>query len=228
MNWLIGDWHHLLPAPWAVVALVLVSVFCGALIGAEREKKVSPAGLRTMILICLGATVFTMLSLVLAGLSGENGRVAAQIITGIAFLGAGAIIQAPGGVRGLTTAATIWAVAAIGMVPGAGYGGAGLALSGVVLLILTGLTRLEDRYLGPCIFRRIMVIYESCNGKTDVKIDDILTDYRIDLDARQIQRRDDDTVQLTLTYCNAHKHHKEFLVKFADLPEVRSISGDLG
>jgi putative Mg2+ transporter-C (MgtC) family protein len=224
MSWLIDDWHHLLPAPWADIALTLAVIFCGALIGTEREKKVKPAGLRTMILICLGSAVFTMISLALADGQGEKGRVAAQVVTGIGFLGAGAVIQAPGGVRGLTTAATIWAVAAIGMVVGTGYGGAGLGLGLLVLSILVGVGAVENRYLGPCVFRKVVLIYEPHDGKTAVKIDDILDDYRIKPpDARQIERREDGTMRLTLTYCNAHKHHKEFLVRFADLPEVRSI-----
>lgn len=223
MNWLTADWHHLLPAPWADIALILAAIFCGALIGAEREKKIKPAGLRTMILICLGSAVFTLISLALAGEQGEKGRVAAQVVTGIGFLGAGAIIQGPGGVRGLTTAATIWAVAAIGMVVGTGYGGAGVGLGLLVLAILVGVTYVENRYLGPCVFRKIVLVYETRGGKSDVKIDHILDDYRIEPDARQVERREDGMARLTLTYCNAHKHHKEFLIRFADMPEVRSI-----
>ena len=111
------------------MALIAASVLCGSLIGTERERKLKPAGLRTMILICLGSTVFTLISPVLESSSGESGRMAAQIVTGVGFLGAGAILQGSSGVRGLTSAALIWTTAAIGMVIGAGLGGAGLALS---------------------------------------------------------------------------------------------------
>lgn len=221
MNWLTEDWHRLLSAPWADIALTLVSVVCGALIGAEREKRVKPAGLRTMMLICLGSAVFTMISLALADGPSEKGRVAAQIVTGIGFLGAGAIVQAPGGARGLTTAAAIWAVAAIGMVVGTGYGGAGLGLGLLVLIILVGLSVLENRYLGPCMFRKIAVIYDPAGGRTAVKLDQILDDYRIAPEDRREERCEDGSVRLSLTYCNAHKHHKDFLVRFAEMPEVR-------
>lgn len=128
--------------------------------------------------------------------------------------------------RGLTTAATIWAVAAIGMVVGTGYGGAGLGLGLLVLAILVGVTGVENHYLGPCLFRRIVLVYEHGGGKTAVKIGHILDDYRIQPHARQVDRCEDGSACLTLTYCNAHKHHKDFLVRFAEMPEVRSIEPD--
>ncbi len=119
------------------IALALVSLVCGALVGAEREKKHKPAGLRAMTLVSLGSAVFTMVSFAAAGEQGDRGRIAAQIVTGIGFLGAGAIVQGPLGIAGLTTAATIWAVAAMGMVIGAGYPVGGLILSVVILAVHT-------------------------------------------------------------------------------------------
>ena len=111
-----------------VLALVL-----GAIIGAEREFNRKSAGLRTNILICLGAAVFTIMSKKIAvGDDDTPSRIAAQIVTGIGFLGAGAIIQDTGGIHGMTTAATIWIVASIGMACGAGYN-----LLAVVATLLT-------------------------------------------------------------------------------------------
>ena len=89
MEWLIGDWHQLLPTPWANIALCLVATACGIVVGAEREKKEKAAGLRTMTLVSLGAAIFTMISVAVAGSQGDPGRIAAQIVTGIGFLGAG-------------------------------------------------------------------------------------------------------------------------------------------
>ena len=114
-----------------------------------------------MILICLGSTVFTLISPVLESSSGESGRVAAQIVTGVGFLGAGAILQGSSGVRGLTSAALIWTTAAIGMVIGAGLGSAGLALSVLLLVIQAVVTRVENRYIGPCVHRQIVMISRS-------------------------------------------------------------------
>jgi uncharacterized membrane protein YhiD involved in acid resistance len=102
---------------------VIVSILCGGLIGLEREIKHKPAGLRTNILICLGACLYTMLSIMIGRSSGSTdiARIAAQIVPGIGFLGGGMIIQSAGGVSGLTSAATVWTVAAIGMCVGLGY-----------------------------------------------------------------------------------------------------------
>jgi putative Mg2+ transporter-C (MgtC) family protein len=101
---------------WSQVVPLLVSVVLGGLIGLERELRGKPAGLRTNTLICLGSCIFTIISTNLSG--SEPGRIAAQIVTGIGFLGAGAIIHSGIGIHGLTTAAVIWVVASIGMACG--------------------------------------------------------------------------------------------------------------
>jgi putative Mg2+ transporter-C (MgtC) family protein len=99
-----------------------LAIVFGAVVGAERQLSGKAAGLRTNILICLGAAVFTIISREMGGGHSDSiTRIAAQIVSGIGFLGAGAIIQDRGGVHGLTTAATIWLVASIGMACGAGF-----------------------------------------------------------------------------------------------------------
>ncbi len=98
---------------------------CGAIVGLERELMRKPAGLRTNIMICTGSAIYMWAGLLLTGTPGatavDPSRIAAQVVTGIGFLGAGCIIQAGGRVTGLTSAATIWVVAAIGLMAGAGY-----------------------------------------------------------------------------------------------------------
>src|SRR2546430_1032054 len=96
-----------------VLGKVLLSLALGAMIGAEREFYRKPAGVRTNALICLGACLFTILSMAMDATRGDPARIAAQIITGVGFLGAGAILRDQGHVVGLTTAAGIWVVAAI-------------------------------------------------------------------------------------------------------------------
>lgn len=114
----------------------------------ERELSGKPAGLRTNILICLGAAIITDLSVVLAehlpGRPGDPGRIAAQIVTGIGFLGAGSILQTRGAIHGLTTAATIWVVAAIGMLCGAGVFGGAVGATVLVMIVLSALGRFEE------------------------------------------------------------------------------------
>jgi putative Mg2+ transporter-C (MgtC) family protein len=121
-----------------MVVRILVALGLGAAIGYERERSGKPAGLRTHILIALGAALFTVASLFGFGSSADAARVAAGVVAGIGFIGAGAIIHRGGGdiVAGLTTAATIWAVAAIGLAAGAGLFLVAGVTTGVTLLVL--------------------------------------------------------------------------------------------
>jgi putative Mg2+ transporter-C (MgtC) family protein len=120
----------------------LATVLGGA-IGLERELGGKPAGLRTNILICIGSVLYTHLSIALVGSSADPTRVAGQIVTGVGFIGAGTILHARGAVVGLTSAATIWVVAAIGVALGSGYYSEGIGTTLVVLAVLAGLGRLE-------------------------------------------------------------------------------------
>src|SRR5277367_6040601 len=135
-SWLWGSWLAHASLPWIDPLLALVAVVCGILVGGERQRREKPAGLRTLSLVCLGSAVFTMLSFAFTSTTGDSGRVAAQIVTGIGFLGAGVILHGRRMVSGLTTAAIIWVTAAIGMAVGAGYVMAGLGLSLLVNRIM--------------------------------------------------------------------------------------------
>jgi len=117
----------------------------GGLIGLERELRGYPAGIRTLALVALGASLFTDISQILGG----DDRVAAQIVTGIGFLGAGVIFREGLSVRGITTAATIWSAAAVGMAVGAELYITGALAAGVVFLILESrpFTRRVDEFL---------------------------------------------------------------------------------
>ena len=123
-----------------------VAALCGALIGAERERKRKPAGFRTNILICLGASIYMAIGLLLQGDQVDPTRIAAQVVTGIGFIGAGCIIQSGTNVTGLTSAATIWVVASIGLVAGAGFPVLALVSSALVLVTLVVLERVENRF----------------------------------------------------------------------------------
>jgi len=98
----------------------LLAAFVGGLLGVEREMRQKSAGFRTNILIGIGSAVFTMMSIAISADRGDPGRIAAQIVTGMGFLGAGAILRTRNGVHGLTTAATVWVNAALGIAAGAG------------------------------------------------------------------------------------------------------------
>jgi putative Mg2+ transporter-C (MgtC) family protein len=127
--------------------LLLASLIGGA-IGWEREHAHKPAGLRTNILICVGATLLTDLSVRMAASSSvpaDPARIAAQIVTGVGFLGAGTIMQSRGSVSGLTTAATMWVVAAIGMAVGFGAVIEAVGTTFLVLVALIPLRTLEEK-----------------------------------------------------------------------------------
>jgi len=135
--------------PDDLISIVLAAVL-GAGIGLERELNGKAAGLRTNLLICLGASVFTIISREMAtGTEGSVTRIAAQIVTGVGFLGAGAIIQ-DRRVHGLTTAATIWLVASIGMACGGQFYILAIVASLIAVLALIGLGKLSrplERYI---------------------------------------------------------------------------------
>lgn len=124
---------------------ILLAVVCGAAIGLEREFKHKAAGLRTNVLICLGAALFTIISSKMAGDKDSITRIAAQIVTGVGFLGAGAVIQDRGGIHGLTTAATIWLVASIGMACGAGFYLLAIITTVLAIVVLLGLAQVDKR-----------------------------------------------------------------------------------
>jgi putative Mg2+ transporter-C (MgtC) family protein len=134
---------------------LLLATILGGAIGMEREIAGKPAGLRTNILICLGAALFMHLSIYVAEIGyspdghpyGDTTRIAAQIVSGIGFLGAGAILHAHGAVVGLTTAATIWVVAAVGAAIGAGAYVEGIGTTVLIILVLVGLRPFERRLL---------------------------------------------------------------------------------
>jgi putative Mg2+ transporter-C (MgtC) family protein len=130
----------------SIVRLVMAAIL-GGLIGLERELKRKPAGLRTNMFICFGAAMFTILSDQLAEIHpGDHTRIAAQIIPGIGFIGAGSILHARGSVSGLTTAATLFVVASVGMAAGGGLYLTAIFATGVILIALYFLGRLEERF----------------------------------------------------------------------------------
>lgn len=126
-----------MPIELEIVLRLLLAAALGAVIGYQRERAAKPAGLRTHVLICLGAALFAIASTHGFGPGASPARIAAGVVTGIGFLGAGAIIQSREGiVVGLTTAATIWAVAAIGLAAGAGLYIVSVVSTAIALIVL--------------------------------------------------------------------------------------------
>jgi putative Mg2+ transporter-C (MgtC) family protein len=149
---LFERWEDLSVIALPYLARCGVAVLCGAIVGLERELKGKAAGFRTNILICLGASMYMGVGLLVTG-SGQAGadpvRIAAQVVTGIGFIGAGCIIQERRRITGLTTAATIWVVAAIGIISGAGFPLLAILSAVIVVLTLAVLGIFEKRVLEP-------------------------------------------------------------------------------
>lgn len=136
--------------PYTAGIRLLISFFLGAIIGVERQFRRREAGMRTFTLICLGSTAAMLVSIWMPQtyphfLNGDPGRIAAQVLTGIGFLGAGAIIQSHGSVHGLTTAACIWVIAVIGLAVGAGMYVVAVSATVLTLCVLISLEHLEKR-----------------------------------------------------------------------------------
>lgn len=152
--------HSALPIDSSVSSVIymflklLISAILGGLVGYEREVHERPAGLRTHILVCTGATLVMIISLSFGTVSGEPGRIAAQIVSGIGFLGAGTIMKQGNIIHGLTTAASLWMVSAIGMA--VGIGGVFFLVAAfttlLVFLTLSGMRRFE-----PVLGKKIML-----------------------------------------------------------------------
>jgi putative Mg2+ transporter-C (MgtC) family protein len=219
---LFGNLRDAVRPPLSEVTLVVVAFLCGVVVGLERERHDKPAGLRTLVLICVGSAIFTLAS-VSPSLGGahEPGRVAAQIVTGVGFLGAGSILRDRATIIGLTTAATVWATAGVGMIVGAGYATAGVALSLSIPITLATLTKIEQHLIGPCHLRRIVVGYQRDAGRTRIRIQQAL-----DAARGPLQVIDDrvEEARLTLSYCSAHKDHRAVLASLADIGTVDSLT----
>jgi putative Mg2+ transporter-C (MgtC) family protein len=138
---------------WVTVGVALL---CGGIVGFERQLRGKPAGVRTSILVCLGTSVFIHLGSAVSGVGSDPTRVLGQLVTGVGFLGAGVMFSRQGAITGVTTAAVIWMLAAIGAAIGLGRYAGAIALAVVTVGVLVGVELLESsvRWLTRGVHRR--------------------------------------------------------------------------
>jgi putative Mg2+ transporter-C (MgtC) family protein len=222
-SWMWGSWLGHASVSWVDPILVLMAVICGMLLGGERQRREKPAGLRTLALVCLGSAVFTMISFAFTTTTGDSGRVAAQIVTGIGFLGAGVILHGRRIVSGVTTAAIIWVAAAIGMVVGARYVLAGLGLSILVNRLLVLIFVYETRWHPDLHHVRVALEYAPKNGLTRIRLERILIDYGLVGAEAEWSEPSPETGRLTLRTTLAPLHLYELLAELVDVPDVCAI-----
>ncbi|MEI9897245.1 MAG: MgtC/SapB family protein [Chthoniobacter sp.] len=219
----MDDWLVILPQSWAHIALVMVSVVCGGIVGSERERREKPAGLRTLMLVCLGSTLFTMAGYAFTTTTGDSGRVAAQIVTGIGFLGAGVILHGRATISGTTTAATIWVAAAIGMIAATGYAGAALGVSILIRSLLFAAEKLEVHRFGGFAAVDVEIEFAPAGGKTRVRMERVLVDYGSGAIIPHWSNLGEQRQQLRLQLHLPQHHLRELLAEFAEISDVLTI-----
>lgn len=165
---------------------ILVSIACGAAVGFEREYKNKSAGFRTVILICFGSTVFTLLSR-MGNVSDD--RIAANIVTGIGFLGAGVIYQGKFTVQGLTTAAVIWAMAGIGMIIGFEEYSFGLVLTALMVVILSLFQKMENLLANIYFMRTIYVTFQDIQVSNLGEFENFMKEHRVSLIRKGLEKK---------------------------------------
>ncbi|HKQ48515.1 MAG TPA: MgtC/SapB family protein [Phycisphaerae bacterium] len=221
----LGDIHEVVPAHWAGVIVTIASVICGGIIGVERQRAQKPAGMRTLILICLGSAIFTQASILLGGdwPGADRTRVAAQIVTGIGFLGAGAIIRERGLVIGVTTGASIWATSAVGVIIGSGHVAAGAFFSLLIYFVLRASKLIDRLALGACQFATLQLEYEPHGCRTRLAIESVMEDHH-----HFVRMRFDEPPngpgRASIEYCTVHPDHRPFIPNLLDLPAITRIS----
>lgn len=223
------EWDHFgnywLPIGFKVV----LAIICGGAIGLERELKHKPAGLRTNILICLGAVLFTSLSVMISesvvpGRPGDPGRIAAQVVSGVGFLGGGMIIQSGGAVSGLTSAATVWVVAAIGVCIGLGYPIMATVFTVTVFFTLSILSKVDNRILGKLHCYELTIYISGNYTKTRTDVMAAFKQGDLELTKLLVEEGDDGECSIRVRYYAPESRHLRIQAALWGVPSVERIN----
>jgi putative Mg2+ transporter-C (MgtC) family protein len=218
---------------WPEVLLrVALAAVLGGVLGLEREFREREAGLRTHLLVCVGSALFTIVSAYgfseflrsgEAVVRADPTRIAAQIVTGIGFLGAGAIIRQGPSIRGLTTAATLWVVAAIGLATGAGYYSAAVITTGVALAALWPLRALAYRMVRRYRGETGILLVQLPAGESPGRVIDTVEDGNARIESLEIgQEGDRRNLELTLSLGREELAHG-LVAKISDVENVLEV-----
>ncbi|MGB4302703.1 MAG: MgtC/SapB family protein [Syntrophomonadaceae bacterium] len=187
---------------YEIIFKLALAGILGGVIGLERESLNRPAGLRTYTLVCVGSALAMVVSLDMyfqyyQTVNADPGRIAAQVISGIGFLGAGTIMREGATVRGLTTAAGLWVVACIGLAVGAGLYIPAIATTILILFILIYFIRFEERFTGLREFKRLVMLVEDRPGQVGI-IGSILGDLGVLIKNIQLTRVEGEDLEIEL------------------------------
>lgn len=198
---------------------MLMSIFCGGIIGFEREYRSKSAGFRTIILISLGSTIFTIVS----GHGSEaDDRIAANIITGIGFIGAGVIFKDQISIRGLTTAAVIWTSAAIGMTTGIGYHALAFVFTLITLLILLTITPMEKLIANLQKQKSINVTFKHSDFDQLLRLEEKLSSENLMIERLEVSKYNDCLIVEWLV-SGKKEYLKNLDSTLAQIPEIVSF-----
>lgn len=187
---------------YEIIFKLALAGILGGVIGLERESLNRPAGLRTYTLVCVGSALAMVVSLDMyfqyyQTVNADPGRIAAQVISGIGFLGAGTIMREGATVRGLTTAAGLWVVACIGLAVGAGLYIPAIATTILILFILIYFIRFEERFTGLREFKGLVMLVEDRPGQVGI-IGSILGDLGVLIKSIQLTRVEGEDLEIEL------------------------------
>ena len=211
---------------WKMIARLVLAAVLGGIIGLERELKHRPAGLRTNMFMCFGSAMFTVLSIEL-GKPNDTTRIAAQIIAGIGFIGAGSILRDKGGVTGLTTAATIFVVAGIGMASGGGLYMLAIFATILLYLALRILGWTERRFnLKPLVMNYSIVTDKSPQEIVE-EINKVLEDQGKELSGMRLSKANGKE-RIMFSVGGTRSEHQDLLDSLRQSNDLRGVEATAG
>ncbi len=222
MAWDLWLFEHI--GAWDYLIRVAVACLCGGLIGLERTKRLKEAGIRTHIIVALGATLIMVVSKY--GFSdvmeADASRIASNVITGVSFLGAGVIFVRGGSVKGLTTAAGIWATAAIGLALGAGMYTVGVLVTVLMILLQISLHKFLPADMQSS--KELLLVISRDYHTVMPKIRERLTEMKILISGVEMEKLENGDVRVTMDIRLHKDNFSEELLDLADeFPEIKSI-----
>jgi putative Mg2+ transporter-C (MgtC) family protein len=213
-----------------IILRILLGAALGAVVGFERERDNQPAGLRTHMILVIGATLAMVLSINLGylfarpGTPADPARLAAQVISGIGFLGAGAIMRYGYNVKGLTTATSLWTMAIVGLAVGAGYYLIGVVTTALMLLVLGLLNVIENRFVRTSVSRYIVIQADYSKGVVK-SIRQLVNEFSDDLLSFTIQKHVKNKRLRIQIVARIHRDQtlEELVDSLSDIDGVRSL-----
>jgi putative Mg2+ transporter-C (MgtC) family protein len=187
---------------WEIILKLILACILGGLIGIERESLNRPAGFRTYTLVCVGSTLAMLVSLDMyfqyyQNVNADPGRIAAQVVSGIGFLGAGTIMKEGATVRGLTTAAGLWGVACVGLAVGAGMYVPAIVTTVLILLVLVYFAKFEEYFTGMRVYKGLVLLVSDQPGQVGI-IGSLLGELGVLIKNISLTRLENDQLEIEL------------------------------